>query len=44
MGTKVAPTYAALTIGYLEQKLYSKKAEEFGQTFKIEFEKVRKRF
>ena len=44
MGTKVAPTYAALTIGYLEQKLYSKIAEEFGQTFKIEFEKVWKRF
>ena len=44
MGTKVAPTYAALTIGYLEQKLYNKIAEEFGQTFKIEFEKVWKRF
>ena len=44
MGTKVAPTYAALTIGYLEQKLYSKIAEEFGQTFKTEFEKVWKRF
>ena len=44
MGTKVAPTYAALTIGFLEQKLYSKIAEEFGQIFKIEFEKVWKRF
>ena len=44
IGTKVAPTYAVLTIGYLEQRLYNKIAEEFGQTFKIEFEKVWKRF
>ena len=28
MGTKVAPIYATLTIGYLEQKLYNKIVEE----------------
>lgn len=31
MGTKVAPTYATLVLGYLEEKLYSSVKEKFGQ-------------
>jgi hypothetical protein len=31
MGTKVAPTYATLVSGYLEEKLYSTVKEKFGQ-------------
>ena len=44
MGTKVAPTYASLTIGYLEKKLYSKIREEYGTTFAENFIKIWKRF
>ncbi|MEW8547697.1 MAG: reverse transcriptase domain-containing protein, partial [Candidatus Thiodiazotropha sp.] len=44
MGTKVAPTYATLTIGYLEQKLYNQTASDFGPTFIKEFENTWKRF
>ncbi|XP_062601156.1 uncharacterized protein LOC134262845 [Saccostrea cucullata] len=33
MGTKVAPTYATLVMGYLEEKLYSKLPEIFDETF-----------
>ena len=31
MGTKVAPTYATLTIGFLEEKLYERVSEKFGE-------------
>ena len=31
MGTKVAPTYATLTIGFLEEKLYKSISEKFGE-------------
>ena len=38
MGTKVAPTYAALVMAYLELRLYEKIEEKFGQEFRKEFE------
>lgn len=44
MGTKVAPTYATLTIGFLEKKLYEKVNEVFGNDFTAEFEIAWKRF
>ena len=44
MGTKVAPTYTTLTIGYLEQQLYNNVNEVFGADFRSEFEKLWKRF
>ncbi|KAL5015231.1 hypothetical protein ScPMuIL_009501 [Solemya velum] len=34
MGTKVAPTYANLVMGYLEYKLYEKVKDEFDDDFK----------
>ena len=43
MVTKVAPTYATLTIGYLERKLYKQIASDFGPTFREEFENTWKR-
>lgn len=33
MGTKVAPTYATLVLGYLEETLYSKLEAKFGSSF-----------
>ena len=33
MRTKFAPVYATLVIGYLEETLYGKVANEFGQQF-----------
>ena len=44
MGTKVASTYATLTIGYLEQKSYERIEDIFGLTFKREFISSWKRF
>ena len=44
MGTKVAPTYATLTIGYLELKLYKEIADTFGTEYGVEFKRVWKRF
>ena len=44
MGTKVAPTYATLTIGYLEQKLYKEIEKEFGVEFGEQFRLAWKRF
>ena len=35
MGTKVAPTYANLVMGYLEIKMYQKVLEDFGNDFFI---------
>ena len=29
MGTKMAPTYATLTLGYLEEKMYEKARRQF---------------
>lgn len=44
MGTKVAPTYATLTIGYLEQKLYEEIEKKWGENFKLQFIQIWKRF
>ena len=44
MGTKVAPTYATLTIGYLEQELYKQISDEFGENYGKEFKEKWKRF
>ena len=44
MGTKDVPTYATLTIGYLEQTLYQRVTETFGSDFSIEFKSLCKRF
>ena len=37
MGTKLAPTYATLVMGYLELKLYDKIKEKFSKCFKEEW-------
>ena len=37
MGTKMAPTYATLVMGYLETKLYNKFEEKYGITAKNQF-------
>ena len=44
MGTKVAPTYATLTIGYLENILYEKVKDNFGTEFSDQFQNLWKRF
>lgn len=44
MGTKVAPTYATLTLGYLERTLYRHVSSIFGMEFGLYFEKMWKRF
>lgn len=44
MGTKVAPTYATLVLGYLEIKLYEKVGEKFGEEFKNNIIKSWKRY
>lgn len=44
MGTKVAPTYATLTLGYLEKKLYQQITITFGPEFGKYFERMWKRF
>ena len=44
MGTKFAPVYATLTIGYLEEKLYTEIKNVFGTDFGNYFEKNWKRF
>ena len=33
MGTKMAPTYATLTLGYLEEKLYNRISEILGEEY-----------
>lgn len=33
MGTKVAPTYATLVLGFLEEKMYAETHEIFGDEF-----------
>ena len=37
MGTKVALTYATLTMGYLVLKLYGKIENTYGQEYNVEF-------
>ena len=44
MGTKLVPTYATLTIGYLEQTLNQRVTETFGSDFSVEFKSLWKRF
>ena len=44
MGTKFAPTYATLVMGYLEQKLYRTMEQKHGMQFALDFEKSWKRF
>ena len=44
MGTKMAPTYATLVLGYLEKKLYSEYEKIFGEEEKEEFIKAFRRF
>ena len=44
MGTKFAPVYATLVMGYLEEKLYIKVAAKFGEQFKEYFIKYWNRF
>ena len=44
MGTKIAPTYATLVIGYLEVNLFRKYEETLGKNEPEEFIKIFKRF
>ena len=44
MGTKMAPTYATLVLGYLEKKLYLKFETQFGTEDKEEFVQALKRY
>ena len=44
MGTKMAPTYATLVLGYLEKKLYLKFETQFGTEDKEEFVQAFKRY
>ena len=44
MGTKIAPTYTTLILGYLEKNLYSEYEKIFGEEEKEEFIKAFKRF
>ena len=44
MGTKMAPTYATLVMGYLEKNLYTKYEETFGKNEVEDFIKIFKTF
>ena len=44
MGTKMAPTYAILVMGFLEKQLYQRIEEKYGEATKTEFIKNFKRF
>ena len=44
MGTKCAPTYATLELGYLKEILYQKVEQIFDLDFKLYFEQNWKRF
>ena len=44
MGTKMAPTYATLTLGYLEEILYQKVGENFDQEFSETLQRSWKRY
>ena len=42
MGTKLAPTYATLVLGYLEEKLYATIAETYHDQLEITLKNVEK--
>ena len=44
MGTKMAPNYATLTLGYLEISLYEKVGYKFGSHFEEVFQQSWKRY
>lgn len=44
MGTKTAPSYATLTLAFLEEKLYNTMENEYGQTTLQEFKQSWKRY
>ena len=44
MGTKMAPTYATLVMGFLEQQIYQKYEEKYGRIEREKFMKEFKRF
>ena len=44
MGTKMAPTYAILTLAYVEENLYEIIGKKYGQDIKGEFTKSWKRY
>ena len=44
MGTKMAPTYATLTLAYLEENLYVIIGRKYGRDIKEEFTKSWKRY
>ena len=44
MGTKMAPTYATLTLAYLEENLYEIIGKKYGNDIKEEFTKSWKRY
>lgn len=44
MGTKMAPTYANLTLAYLEEKLYDRLNSKYTDSFRQEFESSWKRY
>ncbi|XP_071126623.1 uncharacterized protein [Mytilus edulis] len=44
MGTKVAPTYATLVMGFLEDKMYQQVESEFDTAFKVYVKSEWKRF
>ena len=44
MGTKMPPTYATLTMGFIETQLYERFKEKYGQDEKENFVKLFKRF
>lgn len=44
MGTKVAPTYATLVLGFLEEKLYKNLEDQFSVEFKTFIQQPWKRF
>ena len=44
MGTKVAPTLATLVLGFLEETLYERTAEKYGQDFSTTLRNDWKRF
>ena len=44
MGTKMAPAYATLVMGFLKKQLYERIEEKYGEATKTEFIKNFKRF
>ena len=44
MGTKMAPAYATLTLGYLEETLYINIGHKYGEKIKNNFIKLWKRY